>query len=47
MKCNNHKCRYHQSRKMLRNPITGQYITLVQGCKYEYCKLQKGGKVIN
>lgn len=47
MKCNNHKCRYHQSRKMLRNPFTGQYVTLVQGCKYEYCKLHKGGKVMN
>lgn len=38
MKCNNHRCKYHVSRPQIHSFYSGK-ISLVQGCRYGYCKL--------
>ena len=38
MGCKNHRCKYHKSRPMITS-FYGEKISMVQGCKYGYCKL--------
>lgn len=38
MECKNHRCKYHKSRPMITSFYGGK-ISMVQGCKYGYCKL--------
>nr|DAU19215.1 MAG TPA: hypothetical protein [Caudoviricetes sp.] len=45
MECKNHRCKYHKSRSMITSFYAGK-ISMIQGCKYGYCKLNvdKGRK---
>lgn len=38
MECKNHRCKYHRSRPQIKSLYNGK-ISMVQGCRYGYCKL--------